>query len=159
MKIHNLSRDEVFLNLVTAENGLSDEEAQKRLKEFGLNEIREVRKAPLYLKFLKQFTHLLAVLLFIGAGLSFLSEYLHPGEGMLGLGVAILCVIVINAVFTFVQEYRAEKTIEKLRQFLPFSVSTLRDGKEKEMPAKYIVPGDIILLSEGLKVPADARLI
>lgn len=159
MKIHNLSKDEVLQTLVTSEYGLSEEEAKKRLIEFGLNEIKEVRKTPLYLKFLKQFTHFLAILLFIGAGLSFLSDYLHPGEGMFSLGVAIVGVIIINAVFTFVQEYKAEKTVEKLRQFLPFSIRTIRDGKEKEIPSKDVVPGDIILLSEGIKVPADARLI
>jgi len=159
MKIHNLTKDAVLLTLVTSEDGLSEEEAQKRLIEFGLNEIKEVRKTPLYVGFLKQFTHFLAILLFIGAGLSFLSEYLHPGEGMLSLGVAIVGVIIINAVFTFVQEYKAEKTIEKLRQFLPFSVRTVRDGKEKEIPSKDVVPGDVILLSEGLRVPADSRLI
>jgi len=159
MKIHNLSKDEVLQTLVTSEYGLSEEEAKKRLIEFGLNEIKEVRKTPLYLRFLKQFTHFLAILLFIGAGLSFLSDYLHPGEGMFSLGVAIVGVIIINAVFTFVQEYKAEKTVEKLRQFLPFSIRTIRDGKEKEIPSKDVVPGDIILLSEGIKVPADARLI
>ncbi|MBA4371282.1 MAG: ATPase [Thermodesulfovibrio sp.] len=159
MKIHNLAKDAVFQTLVTAENGLSEAEAAKRLSEFGLNEIKEVRKTPLSLRFLKQFTHFLAILLFIGAGLSFLSDYLHPGEGMFSLGVAIVGVIIINALFTFIQEYKAEKTVEKLRQFLPFSIRTIRDGKEKEIPSKDVVPGDIILLSEGIKVPADSRLI
>ena len=131
----------------------------KRLHEYGLNEIKEVRGKPLYLRFLAQFTHFLAILLWIAAGLCFLSEYLHPGEGLLSLGIAIFGVILINAVFTFVQEYRAEKAVEALKKLLPFNVKVLRDGSTKEICAENVVPGDLVFLSEGDKVPADARLI
>jgi sodium/potassium-transporting ATPase subunit alpha len=159
MKINNLTKDEVLRHLLTSEGGLTEEESKKRFLEFGPNEIREVRKTSLSVRFLKQFTHFLAILLWIGAGLAFLSEYLHPGEGMLTLGLAIAGVIFINAVFTFIQEYKAEKSIEKLRLLLPFQVKVIREGREKEIPAREIVPGDLIILSEGDKVPADARLI
>ncbi len=159
MKINNLSKEDVLRSLVTSVNGLTEEEARKRLIEFGPNEIKEVKKSSLFMKFIKQFTHLLAILLWIGTGLAFLSEYLRPGEGMLTLGLAILGVIVINAVFTFIQEYRAEKSIEKLKLLLPFYVKVIREGKEKEIHARDVVPGDLILLSEGNKIPADSRLI
>src|SRR4030066_2370329 len=135
MKINNLTKEIVLQRLVTSENGLTEEEAKKRLSEFGLNEIKEVKKTALSIRFLKQFTHFLAILLWIGAGLAFLSEYLHPGEGMLTLGLAIVGVVFINAVFTFIQEYKAEKSIEKLKLLLPFQVRVIRDGKEKEMQA------------------------
>lgn len=78
---------------------------------------------------------------------------------MLTLSIAIVAVIFINAVFTFIQEYRAEKALEALKKLLPFYVKVLRDGKEKEIHAREVVPGDIIMLSEGDKIPADARLI
>jgi sodium/potassium-transporting ATPase subunit alpha len=159
MKINNLTKDEVLRHLLTSESGLTEEESQKRFLEFGPNEIREVRKTSLSIRFLGQFTHFLAILLWIGAGLAFLSEYLYPGEGMLTLGLAIVGVIFINAVFTFIQEYKAEKSIEKLRLLLPFQVKVIREGRERELPAREIVPGDLIILSEGDKVPADARLI
>jgi sodium/potassium-transporting ATPase subunit alpha len=159
MKINRLPKQEVLRSLVTSEKGLSVEEAKKRFLEFGPNEIRETRKTPLALRFLRQFTHFLAILLWIGSGLAFLSEYLHPGEGMFALGLAILGVIVINALFTFVQEYRAEKSFEALKQLLPFQVKVMREGKEKEIYAREVVPGDLILLSEGDRVPADARII
>jgi sodium/potassium-transporting ATPase subunit alpha len=159
MKINNLTKDEVLRHLLTSESGLTEEESKKRFLEFGPNEIREVRKTSLSIRFLGQFTHFLAILLWIGAGLAFLSEYLHPGEGMLTLGLAIVGVIFINAVFTFIQEYKAEKSIEKLRLLLPFQVKVIREGRERELPAREIVPGDLIILSEGDKVPADARLI
>jgi sodium/potassium-transporting ATPase subunit alpha len=159
MKINNLTKEQVLRSLVTSENGLTEEEAKKRFLEFGPNEITEVKKTSLFTKFLKQFTHFLAVLLWIGACLAFLSEYLHPGEGMLTLGFAIIGVICINAVFTFVQEYKAEKAVEALKLLLPFHVKVIREGKEKEILAREIVPGDLIILSEGDKVPADLRLI
>jgi len=159
MKIHNLTKEEVFRTLVTSEQGLSEEEAKRRLSEFGFNEIKEAKKKSLSIRFFKQFTHFLAILLWIAAFMSFLSEYLHPGEGMLTLGIAIIAVIFINAGFTFIQEYRAEKALEELKKLLPFYVKVLRDGKEKEIYARDVVHGDVILLSEGDKVPADARLI
>ena len=77
-----------------------------------------------------------------------------------GLGLAIVAVIVINAVFTFIQEYRAEKALEALKKLLPFNVKVSEDGNEIEAACRAeIVPGDVILLAEGDKVPADARLI
>ena len=159
MKIQNLSKEEVFKSLVTSERGLSENEAGRRLHEYGLNEIKEVRKKPLYLRLISQFTHFLAVLLWIASALSFISEYLHPGEGMLTLGLAIMAVIFINAVFTFIQEYRAEKALEALKKLLPFYVKVLREGKGKEIHSREVVPGDIIMLEEGDKIPGDARFI
>jgi sodium/potassium-transporting ATPase subunit alpha len=159
MKINSLTRDDVLQSLVTSENGLTEEEARKRFLEFGPNEIREVKKKPLILKFLSQFTHFLAVLLWIATLLSFLSGYLHPGEGMLTLGAAITAVIFINAIFAFIQEYRAEKALDAMKKLLPFYVKVVREGKEKEVLARELVPGEIVNLSEGDKVPADLRLV
>ncbi len=159
MRIQSLSKAEVLKALVTSEKGLSDEDARRRLNEYGLNEIKEVRKKPLYLKLVSQFIHFLAIVLWIAAALCFLSEYLHPGEGMLSLGIAIIGVIIINAIFTFIQEYRAERAVEALKKMLPFYVKVLRDRSEKEVHAREVVPGDIIQLSEGDKIPADSRLI
>jgi sodium/potassium-transporting ATPase subunit alpha len=159
MKINSLSREEALRALVSSENGLSEKEAARRLSESGFNEIREAHRTPLAIRFLKQFTHFLALLLWVGAGLAFLSDYLHPGEDMGTLGFAIIGVIVINAVFTYIQEYRAEKALEALKRLLPFSVRIVREGKERKVPSREVVPGDVMLLSEGDRIPADARLI
>ncbi len=159
MKINNLTREDVFRTLVTSEQGLNEEEAKRRLAEFGRNEITRVKSRSLVLRLLGQFTHFLAILLWIASGLSFLSEYLHPGEGMFTLGAAIVAVIVINAIFTFIQEYRAEKALEALKKLLPFNVAVIRSEKEITSPAEFIVPGDLVRLAEGDKVPADLRLI
>jgi len=159
MKISTLTTEQVLSTLVTSKQGLASEEAERRLAEFGRNEITAVKGKPLLFRLLGQFTHFLALLLWFAAGLSFLSEYLHPGEDMFTMGVAIVAVIVINAIFTFVQEYRAEKALEALKKLLPFNVKVVRNGKDIETPAELVVPGDLIRLDEGDKVPADVRLI
>ncbi len=159
MKIHTLTADEALRALVSPREGLPEKEALRRLAEYGPNEIREARGRPLYLRFMAQFTHFLAVLLWVAAALCFLAEYFRRGEGMASLGLAIVAVIILNAVFTFVQEYRAEKAVEALRKLLPYNVKVRRNGIRKEVPSSEVAPGDIILLAEGDKVPSDARLI
>jgi len=159
VKINSLSKEDALRQLVSSENGLSEIEAAKRLAENGFNEITEAAKTHLMMRFLRQFTHFLAILLWIGSGLAFLSNYLHPGGGMATLGFAIIGVIAINAIFAFIQEYRAEKALEALKKLLPFYVQLIREGKEKKVRSREVVPGDIILLAEGDMIPADSRLI
>lgn len=159
MKIHTLSHDEVFSSLLSTPQGITTEEALRRHGEYGLNEIHEVHARSMLSRLAAQFTHFLALLLWFAAALCFLSEYLHPGEGLLRLGIAVLAVIFINAIFTFIQEYRTEKAIEELRKMLPFRVAVIRNGTEVELDAAEIVPGDLIVLREGDKVPADARVV
>ena len=159
MKIQALSHAEVFSSLLSSPGGITVDEATRRLGEYGPNEISEEPARSMLSRLMAQFTHFLALLLWFAAALCFLSEYLHPGEGLLRLGVAILAVIFINAIFTFIQEYRTEKAIEELRKLLPFRITVVRGGKEEEIDASRIVPGDLIMLREGDKVPADARVI
>jgi sodium/potassium-transporting ATPase subunit alpha len=159
MKINNLPVDEVFQTLVTSKDGLAPDEAARRLVEFGFNEISKLKKKPLVFRFFAQLTHFLAILLWLAAGLSFFSEYLNPGEGMLTLGLAIIAVIFINALFTFVQEYRAEKALEEMKKLLPFFVKVVRGGRQIDIIAKEVVPGDVVLVAEGDKIPADMRLV
>ncbi len=159
MRIQTLSHDEVFSTLLSTPQGITAEEATRRRAEYGPNEIREVHTRSMFSRLAAQFTHFLALLLWFAAALCFLSEYLHPGEGLLRLGIAILAVIFINAIFTFIQEYRTEKAIEELRKMLPFRVAVIRNGTEIEVDAVEVVPGDLVVLREGDKVPADARVV
>jgi sodium/potassium-transporting ATPase subunit alpha len=159
MRIQAISHDEVFSTLLSTPQGITTEEATRRRGEYGLNEIHEAHGRPMIVRLASQFTHFLALLLWFAAALCFLSEYLHPGEGLLRLGIAILAVIFINAIFTFIQEYRTEKALEELRKMLPFRVAAIRNGAELEIDAAEIVPGDLVLLREGDKVPADARVV
>jgi len=156
---HRLRDAEVLQALDTSPSGLSHEEVRRRLLQVGLNSLQEIKGAPLAGRFLRQFTHFLAILLWIAAGLSFLADALHPGHGMATLGWAILGVILINAVFTFVQEYKAERAVQALRRMLPATAWVVRAGHAEQVPRRELVPGDILLLEEGEQVSADARLI
>lgn len=159
MNIPALPLEEVFRSMLTSAQGLTQAEAEKRRQEYGPNEITERRPVPLYRHFLAQFSHFLAVLLWLAAALCFLSDYLRPGEGLLSLGVAILAVILINAIFTFIQEYRAEKAVQALKALLPYQVKVVREGRQRLIPAREVVPGDLFHLEAGDKVPADGRLV
>jgi len=105
--IHQLTVGETFAYLRTGEGGLSPEKAQQRLSRYGPNILEEPGHYSLIRGFLRQFTHFLAILLWIAAALAFTAEFMKPGEGMSTLGWAIIGVIVINAIFAFFQEYKA----------------------------------------------------
>ncbi len=156
---HSISFSEFLQRLGVDERGLSDQEAKKRLQDCGHNALEETGKESILKKYVRQFRNFFTILLAIGALLAFLGEYLDPGKGNLYIGIALAGVVILNGTFTFVQEYQAEKTMESFRQLLPPHAKVLRDGKVKDILASELVPGDVILLEEGDKVPADGRLI
>ena len=107
----------------------------------------------------KQFTNLFSLLLDVSAALCFVADRMQPGEGMAVLGWALLAVAVLNALFTFAQAIRAERAMQALRNMLPQRITVRRGGVEREVPIEELVPGDVLVLSEGDRVPADARLV
>ncbi len=147
-----LSAVEVYSSLESSAQGLTSEEAAKRLEQYGRNEIREIKGRPLIFKFLENFYHLFAIMLWVGGILAFVAE-------MPQLGWAIFAVIFINAIFSFWQEYRAEKATEALKQMIPHNAKVIRDGKTVQIAAAELVPGDLMVLEEGDAISADARLI
>ena len=149
---HDLTREEALETLATSDGGLTEEEAQRRLEQYGPNEIREVKGKPLWVKFLSNFYHLFAIMLWVGGALSFVAQ-------MPQLGWAIFAVIFINAIFSFWQEFKAEKATDALKRMIPHRAKVIRDGNVKEVDASEIVPGDIIVLEEGDNISADARLV
>ncbi len=157
--LHRLPLDEFYKALHTAPTGLPHEEARRRLSQFGPNRLQEAQGLPLIRCFLSQFTHFLAVLLWLAAGLSFLTEYLQPGEGVATMGWVIIGVIVINAAFAFVQEYKADRAMHSLQKLLPATAWVMRDNQPRQIPRTELVPGDLLLLEEGQQIPADARLV
>ena len=156
---HSIPLQEFLKKLGVDENGIGEQEAAHRLKECGANILEETGKESIIKKYLKQFRNLFAILLTVGSILAFFGEYLDPGQGNLYIGIALAGVVVINATFTFIQEYQAEKTMESFRQLLPPHARVLREGKVRDILASELVVGDIIYLEEGDKVPADGRLI
>ena len=152
MKIKTLPPEDVYNELNTSKDGLTPEEVDKRLEEYGLNQIEEVKQKPIILKFLANLYQLLALLLWGASILAFIS-------GTPQLGFAIIAVIIINAIFSFWQEYEAEKAVAALKKILPLTANVIRQGKQIEVLASQLVPGDIMVLEEGENISADARLI
>ncbi|MDP2850794.1 MAG: cation-transporting P-type ATPase [Sulfuricurvum sp.] len=157
MKTMTLS--ELFVTFDSSAEGLSDADVKQRHLQHGFNLLSQIPTRPWYLKLTAQFTHFFALLLWLAAGISFTIAWIDPPSHMLSIGWAIVIVIVLNGVFGFYQEYRTEKSLQALRNMLPLKVRVRRQGSEGEVLASDLVPGDIVLLSEGDKVPADLYLI
>ncbi len=133
-------------------NGLSEKEAEKRLLEYGHNELMERKKASAISIFFSQFKDFMVMVLLAATLISF-----SLGETM--DAIAIIIIVVMNAVLGFIQEYRTEKSLEALKDLSAPHATVIRDGKEKEIQAREIVPGDLIILEAGHIVPADCLLI
>ncbi len=132
--------------------GLDDPEVQKRLGIYGPNRIEAVHKEKWYWILLRQFTDALILILLVAAGISF-------AIGEMGDALTILAIVILNGILGFVQEFKAEKAIEALQRMLSPKCRVIRAGKEREIDAVELVPGDIVLLEIGDRVPADLRLI
>lgn len=142
---------DILNELETSENGLSEKEAEKRLKKFGYNEISTKKKT--FLNVLgRQFKSPFFYLLLIAGIIAFiLKEQINT--------IAILVFIIINTSLGFFQEYKAEKSIALLKKYLPSNIIVIRSGKEKMIDKRFLVPGDIVVSNYGDIVPADIRLI
>ncbi|MEM3578219.1 MAG: cation-translocating P-type ATPase [Candidatus Bathyarchaeia archaeon] len=149
---HAMEIEETLKILNTKETGLSQEEAQKRLAEYGPNELKKEKGISPIRLFLEQFADILIIILLIATGLS-----IYLGE--ITDAIVIIAIVLACAILGFVEEYRSEKALEALKKMTAPTAMVLRDGKEVKVQASEIVPGDIILLYTGDKVPADARLI
>ncbi len=159
MHLFTLSHDKLFRRLKSSPEGLSSKEAGRRADEFGENVIQTGAKKNYLKQYFKEYTQFFAVLLEVAAVLSFIADHYVPGEGSDILAYAILCAVVINATFTFWQEYKADKAMEALLKLMPTMVNVKRDGRRQEIDSKLLVPGDVIFMEEGDKVAADAVLL
>jgi calcium-translocating P-type ATPase len=157
--IARLDLDEALASLRTARHGLDAREAGRRAAEYGPNRVEGAKRAPAALRLARQFTHFFALILWVAAGLAFSAATFQPGQGMATLGAAIVGVIAVNGAFAFWQEARAERTAAALRALLPYEVTVLRDGAALRLPAGTLVPGDVILVQQGDRIPADCRVI
>jgi sodium/potassium-transporting ATPase subunit alpha len=156
---HRRPLDEVFRDLGSNEAGLTTVEAGARLARSGPNELRVKKDTLEVVKFLREFKNFFAVLLIVGGCLALLADFLDPGQGNLYIACALFGVVVLNSTFTYLQERQSEKIMESFQRMLPTMVAVARDGDTLQVNAKQLVPGDVILLSEGGRVPADCRLI
>ncbi|MBU0459576.1 MAG: calcium-translocating P-type ATPase, SERCA-type [Nanoarchaeota archaeon] len=149
---YTLSEEETLKVLKTTEKGLSSHEAEERLHKYGFNELKAEKGISPFKIFLQQFTSpLVWILLFALIVSIVLKETVDASV----IGIIIL----LNAVLGFFQEYRAEKAIEALKKMASLKATVLRNNKQFKIDSKLLVPGDIIILETGEKIPADARLL
>ena len=149
---HQLSIKQVLQELNVDEHGLSSKEASLRLKTHGLNKLPETKKFSPVALFFRQFKNPLIYILFFALIISFATK--HYIDGWI-----IFAVVMISTVVGFLQEYKANNALSRLKQLITYKAKVIRNGKEMIIAQEELVPGDIILLSSGDKVPADARII
>ncbi len=150
--IYSLRIPEVYQSLETSPEGLDLPEADARRTLYGENLLPEQSRTPIWVWYLKQVRHPFILLML-------LTSVIALWEGARTLALVILLLGLINAVFSFWREHRAEQAIEKLRHLLPSFAHVVRSGEEQHVPASEIVPGDVLILAEGDHIPADARVV
>lgn len=148
---YNLSEEEALASLESSREGLTRREVQKRLEQYGPNKLL-IKGVPLWKKIVEPFRSIFMLILFIAASISYAT-----GESL--EGNIILVIISITAIIYYVQIYSTERVLRSLKKYEAASVEVFRDGSSVDIPVEDLVPGDIIRLYEGQKVPADARMI
>lgn len=157
--LYSISQEEVFSQLDTTEKGLSDDEVKQRLQKYGANKLTAKKKISPWALYIEQFKNTLTLILIGSAFLILFIYYFGEKESsdLIEAGL-ILAIVLMITILGFVQEYKAEKAIESLKKLLAFKAKVRRGGIEKEIDVGDLVPGDIVIIEEGLKVPADIRL-
>jgi len=151
-KWHAFEISEAIDRFKTSTEGLTQREAASRLKQYGFNELVSVGKISPLTILLRQFKSVLILILIVATIISLVTDHILDAT-------VIFAIVLVSATLGFTQEYRAERALEALKKMLSPTAVVIRDGKETTVPAREIVPGDILILREGDRVPADARLI
>ncbi|HET9219854.1 MAG TPA: HAD-IC family P-type ATPase, partial [Terriglobia bacterium] len=159
MNAHEQTVDEVLSELAATRDGLTTDEARKRLEQYGANELAAEKPVPSWRKFLAQFQDILVILLLVATAISFGLWFYERDSALPYEALAIFAVILLNAVMGYIQESRAESAVAALRKMAAAQAHVRRDGQRTSVPATEVVPGDILIVSEGDTIPADARLI
>jgi len=152
MEWYRLEETKVLKELHSSHNGLEEKEASKRLTQYGCNELKEGKRLSPLKILLNQFTSVLVIILILATLFSFaIGEILD--------GSVILIIVILNSIFGFVQEYKAGRAIEALKKLTSPESIVLRGGRKRKLASRLLVPGDIVFLEEGTKIPADMRLL
>ena len=155
---HALEKKKLLESLKATEKGLSTQEAERRLEEFGPNELVEKKRITPLQIFLGQFKDIFVIMLLIAMAISLMIAITRDAGEFVD-AATIGAIIFLNAIVGFVQENRSEKAMEAMKNLTAPKARVLRDGKEQLIPSKEVVPGDIVLLEAGDRIPADARLL
>ena len=157
---YHLSDEDVTASVASTADGLSAEEAARRLEEGGKNKLDEGKKTPIWKRFLQQLADPMIIILLVAAAISLVISLIGPAEEREFADVIIiLAVVLINATLGVIQESKAEAAIEALKQMTAATTKVLRDGKQISVKSEELVVGDVIILEAGDAVPADARLL
>ncbi|MBR2986942.1 MAG: HAD-IC family P-type ATPase, partial [Clostridia bacterium] len=162
MKEYLSTREEVLSGVNSTETGLTSKEADARLETHGKNKLAEGKKESLIIRFLKQLTDPMTIILIVAAAISGALSIYHMSKGESGEiadVIIILAVVLINAVLGVVQESKAEQAIAALQQIAAATSKVLRDGKQITVHSEDLVPGDVVILEAGDAVPADCRIL
>ena len=156
---YTLNLEEVRRRLRTNfEKGLTEEEAEKRLQEYGTNELTEKKKSNIFVKFINQFKDFMIIVLIIAAIISAVLSYVEHTNEYID-SIIIIAIVVLNAIMGVIQESKAEKSLEALKKMAEPMCKVKRNGKIVQVSSSKLVPGDIAILETGCYVPADVRLI
>ena len=161
---HRLTWDEfctkMNISKEVLKSGLSTDEASKRNAEFGDNQLTEKKKIPWYIKLVHEFISFFSILLWAGAVMSFIVYALSPSDpSNLYLGIVLVLIVVISGLTTFFQNAKSESIMDGFKNFIPAQSTVIRDGKEQTVLSAKLVPGDLIEMKEGQRIPADVRII
>ena len=156
---HTKEISEIFKELrINVNLGLSEKEVEKRLEEYGLNNLKEKKKESLFKKFIKEFNDFMIITLIVAAIISAIIAKVS-GEGDYFDSIIIIAIVMVNAIMGLIQEEKAEKSLEALKKLASPNAKVKRNGKILEVDSTKVVPGDIVILEAGNYVPADCRLI
>jgi Ca2+-transporting ATPase len=161
---YNLNPADTISKTGSLANGLTSEEAQKRIAHYGPNELTEEKKTSIWALVAEQFKSVLIIILLVAVVLSVVIGLFNykPGHGLpeeITDAIVIFVIVVACVILGFVEEFRSEKAMQALKKMAAPTASVMRDGIEVEVPARNLVPGDIVILSTGNRIPADLRLI
>ena len=149
---HNKTAEETLSALKTTPSGLNESDVKQRLADVGFNKLPEPKRKNVFLRFLSHFHN---ILIYVLLGASVITASL----GHIVDTFVIIAVVIINAIIGFLQEGKAEKAMDAIRHMLALRAAVIRDGKRQTIMGEQLVPGDIVLLEAGDKVPADLRLL
>ncbi len=159
-QLYSLTKDKLFSLFKTSDKGLSEDSAKNLLTKFGSNKLTAKKKQSAWSMYFEQFKNTLTIILIISAFLIlFIYQFGEKDPSDLVEAGLILGIVFMITILGFVQEFKAEKAIESLKKLLAFKAKVRRAGREYEIDVSDLVPGDIVVIEEGTKVPADIRLL
>lgn len=157
MKYFNMKLKDIYQNLNTSEDGLTNKEVDRRIKIYGKNKLKEEKKQSHFIKFLYEFKDLMIIILIISSIISFVISIINKEP--FTDSIIILAIVILNAIMGFIQELKADKALDSLKKMQVAKVKVKRENKIYVVDSEYIVKGDILVLEAGDTVPADARII